>query len=73
LTTSDAAADAGRIHWLHHKLSAAAYAFYTQTPGKLLLVSLLLFIASHAFGQGRSFGCSSVKSSPIVSAPAARR
>ena len=33
-------------------LSAAAYAFYTGTPGKLLLVSLLVFIASHAFGQG---------------------
>ena len=33
-------------------LSAAAYAFYTGTAGKLLLVSLLVFIASHAFGQG---------------------
>jgi MFS family permease len=33
-------------------LSAAAYAFYTNTAGKLLLVSLLVFIASHAFGQG---------------------
>jgi SP family xylose:H+ symportor-like MFS transporter len=33
-------------------LSAAAYAFYTNTGGKLLLVSLLVFIASHAFGQG---------------------
>lgn len=33
-------------------LSAAAYAFYTGTGGKLLLVSLLVFIASHAFGQG---------------------
>ncbi|HOX57955.1 MAG TPA: sugar porter family MFS transporter [Candidatus Paceibacterota bacterium] len=33
-------------------LSAAAYAFYTNTGGKLLLISLLVFIASHAFGQG---------------------
>jgi sugar porter (SP) family MFS transporter len=33
-------------------LSAAAYAFYTNTGGSLLLVSLLVFIASHAFGQG---------------------
>ncbi len=33
-------------------LSAAAYAFYTNTGGILLLVSLLVFIASHAFGQG---------------------
>ncbi len=33
-------------------LSAAAYAFYTHTGGRLLLVSLLVFIASHAFGQG---------------------
>lgn len=33
-------------------LSAAAYAFYTHTEGKLLLMSLLVFIASHAFGQG---------------------
>jgi sugar porter (SP) family MFS transporter len=33
-------------------LSAAAYAFYTNTGGKLLLASLLVFIASHAFGQG---------------------
>lgn len=33
-------------------LIAAAYAFYTHTGGKLLLVSLLVFIASHAFGQG---------------------
>ena len=33
-------------------LSAAAYAFYTNTAGQLLLVSLLVFIASHAFGQG---------------------
>jgi MFS transporter, SP family, xylose:H+ symportor len=33
-------------------LSAAAYAFYTNTGGTLLLVSLLVFIASHAFGQG---------------------
>lgn len=33
-------------------LSAAAYAFYTHTGGKMLLASLLVFIASHAFGQG---------------------
>ena len=33
-------------------LSAAAYAFYTGTGGSLLLASLLVFIASHAFGQG---------------------
>jgi len=33
-------------------LSAAAFAFYTGTGGKLLLTSLLVFIASHAFGQG---------------------
>lgn len=33
-------------------LSAAAFAFYTDTTGSLLLVSLLVFIASHAFGQG---------------------
>ncbi len=33
-------------------LSAAAYSFYTGTGGKVLLVSLVVFIASHAFGQG---------------------
>ncbi len=33
-------------------LSAAAYAFYMGTGGRLLLISLLVFIASHAFGQG---------------------
>lgn len=33
-------------------LSCAAFAFYTGTGGKLLLASLLVFIASHAFGQG---------------------
>ena len=33
-------------------LSAAAYSFYTGTGGKLLLVALVVFIASHAFGQG---------------------
>ena len=33
-------------------LSAAAYSFYTGLGGKLLLVSLIVFIASHAFGQG---------------------
>jgi sugar porter (SP) family MFS transporter len=33
-------------------LSAAAYCFYSGRGGKLLLASLLVFIASHAFGQG---------------------
>jgi len=33
-------------------LGATAYSFYTKTGGALLLVSLLVFIASHAFGQG---------------------
>ena len=33
-------------------LIAAAYAFYTHTGGKLLLISLLVFVASHSFGQG---------------------
>lgn len=33
-------------------LSAAAYSFYTGAGGRLLLASLLVFIASHAFGQG---------------------
>lgn len=33
-------------------LSAAAYSFYMETGGKLLLASLVVFIASHAFGQG---------------------
>jgi MFS transporter, SP family, xylose:H+ symportor len=33
-------------------LSAAAYSFYTGAGGKMLLVSLVVFIASHAFGQG---------------------
>ncbi|MBM3887807.1 MAG: sugar porter family MFS transporter [Verrucomicrobia bacterium] len=33
-------------------LSAAAYSFYGGTGGKLLLASLIVFIASHAFGQG---------------------
>jgi len=33
-------------------LSAASYSFYSGTGGKLLLVSLMVFIASHAFGQG---------------------
>jgi sugar porter (SP) family MFS transporter len=32
--------------------SAAAYSFYTGTGGRLLLASLIVFIASHAFGQG---------------------
>jgi MFS transporter, SP family, xylose:H+ symportor len=33
-------------------LSTAAYSFYTGTGGWLLLASLLVFVASHAFGQG---------------------
>ncbi|HEV2319117.1 MAG TPA: sugar porter family MFS transporter, partial [Verrucomicrobiae bacterium] len=33
-------------------LVITAYAFYTNTGGKLVLVSLLIFISSHAFGQG---------------------
>ncbi|HLZ53163.1 MAG TPA: sugar porter family MFS transporter [Verrucomicrobiae bacterium] len=33
-------------------LSAAAYSFYTGSGGTLLLASLVVFIASHAFGQG---------------------
>lgn len=33
-------------------LISTAYAFYTNTGGLLVLVSLLVFIASHAFGQG---------------------
>jgi len=33
-------------------LTAAAYSFYTGSGGKLLLASLIVFIASHAFGQG---------------------
>ncbi|WP_119320779.1 sugar porter family MFS transporter [Capsulimonas corticalis] len=33
-------------------LSAAAYFFYTHTGGLLVLASLLVFIAAHAFGQG---------------------
>ena len=33
-------------------LSAAAYSFYTGSGGTLLLVSLIAFVASHAFGQG---------------------
>jgi sugar porter (SP) family MFS transporter len=33
-------------------LSVAAYSFYTRTGGALLLASLLVFIAAHAFGQG---------------------
>jgi sugar porter (SP) family MFS transporter len=33
-------------------LTAAAYSFYSGTGGKLLLGSLIVFIASHAFGQG---------------------
>ena len=33
-------------------LIATAFAFYTNQGGVLVLVSLLVFIASHAFGQG---------------------
>jgi sugar porter (SP) family MFS transporter len=33
-------------------LLGAAYAFYAQVEGPLLLVSLLVFIAAHGFGQG---------------------
>ncbi|MFN8007880.1 MAG: sugar porter family MFS transporter [Terriglobia bacterium] len=33
-------------------LSGAAYAFYAKVEGPLLLVSLLVFIAAHGFGQG---------------------
>ncbi len=33
-------------------LSAAAYSFYTGSGGRMLLGSLIVFIASHAFGQG---------------------
>ncbi len=33
-------------------LSATAVAFYTETSGPLVLVCLVVFIASHAFGQG---------------------
>ncbi len=33
-------------------LSATAVAFYTEMTGPVILVSLVVFIASHAFGQG---------------------
>jgi MFS family permease len=33
-------------------LTGAAYAFYAKVEGPLLLVSLLVFIAAHGFGQG---------------------
>jgi MFS transporter, SP family, xylose:H+ symportor len=33
-------------------LSATAYAFYAQTGGAMLLIGLLVFVASHAFGVG---------------------
>jgi len=33
-------------------LSATAIAFYTDTTGPVVLASLIVFIASHAFGQG---------------------
>ena len=33
-------------------LGATAFAFYTDTTGPVILASLIVFIASHAFGQG---------------------
>jgi MFS family permease len=33
-------------------LGTTAYAFYAHTEGKLLLISLLVFIGSHSVGQG---------------------
>ena len=33
-------------------LSVTAFAFYTQITGPIILLSLVVFIASHAFGQG---------------------
>ena len=33
-------------------LGATAFAFYTETTGPIILISLVVFIASHAFGQG---------------------
>jgi SP family xylose:H+ symportor-like MFS transporter len=33
-------------------LAGASYAFYAKVEGPLLLVSLLVFIAAHGFGQG---------------------
>ena len=33
-------------------LTGAAYAFYAKVQGSMLLVSLLIFIAAHGFGQG---------------------
>jgi len=42
---------AGSVGYLI-SLSVAAWSFYTGAGGALLLGSLLLFIASHAFGQG---------------------
>jgi MFS transporter, SP family, xylose:H+ symportor len=33
-------------------LAGAAYAFYAKVQGPLLLISLLVFIAAHGFGQG---------------------
>ena len=33
-------------------LSGAAWAFYAKVEGSLLLISLLVFIAAHGFGQG---------------------
>jgi len=52
--------------------SGAAWAFFAKVEGPLLLVSLLLFIAAHGFGQGASSGCSSARSSRTASARAAR-
>jgi MFS transporter, SP family, xylose:H+ symportor len=42
---------AGSIGYIS-SLSAAAYSFYTGNEGRLLLYCLMVFIASHAFGQG---------------------
>lgn len=42
---------AGSIGYLG-SLGATAYSFYSGTGGALLLGSLVVFIASHAFGQG---------------------
>ena len=33
-------------------LSVTAFAFYAETTGPIILVSLVVFIAAHAFGQG---------------------
>jgi hypothetical protein len=60
-------------------LAATAWAFYrygtefTATGSAIVLVSLLVFIASHAFGQGAVIWCSSARSSPTAFGLAARR